>query len=337
MPFRDLVGHRALLQVIARAVGRQTLPPSLLFAGPDGVGKRLVAVALAQVQNCLAPVETNAGSPDACGACEACLKIGRGSFADVLEIGPGDAGSLTVDQVRRVVRQAAYRPFEGRRRVVVVREADRLVTAAQNALLKTLEEPPDASQFILVTSRPGVLLPTVRSRMQQLTFGQLTANEIETVLVRQGVDQRAARAGAATADGSAGRALAIASGELVEARDVAVAFLRDVASAHDARQRLGAAKELVGKSRPGKGAPRQALTRRLQALMSLVRDVELLSAGSDSAALANGDIADRLEPMARTYGGARGVAGFAAVGRALDAVDRNVSPKVVADWLACQL
>jgi len=336
MPFRDLVGHRALLQVIARAVGRQTLPPSLLFAGPDGVGKRLVAVALAQVQNCLAPVETN-GSFDACGACEACSKIARGSFSDVLEIVPGDAGSLTVDQVRQVVRQAAYRPFEGRRRVVVVREADRLVTAAQNALLKTLEEPPDASQFILVTSRPGVLLPTVRSRIQQLTFGQLTANEVETVLVRQGVDERAARVGAATAGGSAGRALAIASGDLVEARDVAVAFLRDVASAHDARQRLGAAKELVGKSRPGKGAPRQALTRRLRALMSLVRDVELLSVGSDAAALANADIADRLEPMARTYGGARGVEGFAAVGRAIEAVDRNVSPKVVADWLACQL
>ena len=336
MPFLDVVGHGALVQLISRAVCRETLPPSLLFAGPDGVGKRRVAMALAQVQNCLTPTETATCAVDACGVCDACSKIARGSFTDVLEVEPGDAGSIAVDQVRQVVRQAAYRPFEGRRRVVVIRDADRLVSAAQNALLKTLEEPAASSQFILVTARPGMLLSTVRSRLQRLTFGQLTTNEIEAILVREGVDGRTARVSAATAGGSAGRALASASGDLVEARDAAVAFLREVATAHDARQRLEAAKELVGRSRSA-GALRQALTRRLQALTSLVRDVELLSVGSDAAALANADIADRLEPLSPAYGRTRGVDGFAAVGRALEAVERNVSPKVVADWLACHL
>ena len=336
MPFLDVVGHRGLVQLIARAVRRATLPPSLLFAGPEGVGKRRVAMALAQVQNCLTPTETATCDVDSCGVCDACSKIARGSFADVLEVEPGETGSIAIDQVRQAVRQAAYRPFEGRRRVVVVRDAERLVSAAQNALLKTLEEPPASSQFILVTSRPGLLLPTVRSRLQRLTFGQLTTREIESILVEEGIDGRAARAGAATAGGSAGRALAIASGDFVEARDAAVAFLREVATARDATQCLSAAKELVGKSRSA-GAPRQVLIRRLQALTSLVRDVELLSVASDAEALANADIADRLEPLAPTYGGPRGVNGFAAVGRALEAVERNVSPKVVADWLACHL
>ena len=258
MPFCNVVGHGALLHLIARAVGRQTLPPSLLFVGPDGVGKQRVAMALAQVQNCLVPVETTTFDVDACGSCEACLKIARGSFADVLRLEPGEAGSITIDQVRQVVRQAAYRPFEGRRRVVVVMDADGLLVAAQNALLKTLEEPPDSSQFILVTSRPDVLLPTVRSRMQRLTFGQLTTEEVEAVLVHEGIDERAARAGAATAGGSAGQALALASGEFVEARDAAVALLRDIATSRDARQRLEAAKQLAGKGRGG-GVARQAL------------------------------------------------------------------------------
>ena len=92
---------------------------------------------------------------------------------DVLVVEPGDSGSIKIEQVRDVVDRARYRPFEGRRRVVIIDEADALVAAAQNALLKTLEEPPPSSVFILVTARPDVLLPTVRSRCPQLRFRPL--------------------------------------------------------------------------------------------------------------------------------------------------------------------
>lgn len=336
MPFRDVVGHGRLLRLMARAVGRGTLPPSLLFVGPDGVGKQLVAVALAQVQNCLAVSETPPFAVDACGKCSSCRKIASRSFADFLLVEPGENGSIAIDQIRRAVSQSAYRPFEGRRRVVVIRDADCLLSGSQNALLKILEEPPEASQFVLVTSRPDVLLPTVRSRTQRLIFGHLTVSEVVDVVGRQGLDQPAARAAAAAAGGSAGRALALASGHLVVARDAAVGVLRDVSMARDARARLEAAKSLVGKSRPG-AALRQELTRRLHAMASLLRDIELLAVGSEAQGLANADVVDGLRILTRTYGGSRGVAAFAAVGTALDAVERNVGPKVVADWLACQL
>ncbi len=98
---------------------------------------------------------------------------------------PGDTGVIKVDQVREVVERTAYRPFEGRRRVVIVDEADAMLSEAQNALLKTLEEPPSASMFVLVTSRPDELLPTVRSRCQRLRFGRLTAGEIAAVLMKR--------------------------------------------------------------------------------------------------------------------------------------------------------
>ena len=148
MPFRDVVGHRPLLRVIARAVREGSLPPSTIFAGPDGVGKRLVAGSLAQVLNCEATVQASADTDglvvDACGACAACRRIERGLFADVLAVNPGETGSITIEPVRAAIDQAAYRPFEGRWRVVIIDEADRLVPPAQNALLKNARRARDA-------------------------------------------------------------------------------------------------------------------------------------------------------------------------------------------------
>lgn len=334
MPFRSVVGHGRLLRLIARAVSRDTLPPSLLFVGPDGVGKQLVAVALAQAQNCLAVAEIPPFTVDACGSCSSCRKISRRSFADVLFVEPGENGSIVIEQIRHAVSQSAYRPFEGRRRVVIIRDADRVLLPAQNALLKTLEEPAETSQFILVTSRPDTLLPTVRSRTQRLSFGQLTVSEVVEVVGGADLDPSVVQVAAASG-GSAGRALALVSGELVAARDAAVGVLHNVSMARDARGRMDAAKEFVGKSRAGSTA-RQDLTRRLSALTSLLRDVELLAAGSTKE-LANTDVVDGLKTLSRTYGGARGIKAFASVVTALDAVERNLSPKVIADWLVCQL
>ena len=337
MAFRDVVGHDSLLRLVGQAVARATLPPSLMFVGPDGVGKRLVAVALAQAQNCAAVRSTDTVEADACGTCPICRRIERASFPDVLLLEPGENASITIDPVRRAIGQSTYRPFEGRKRVVIVDDADRLVVQAQNALLKTLEEPTDSSQFVLITSRPDLLLPTVTSRCQRLNFGQLTVDEVVEVLERRdGEGLSDARAAAAAAGGSAGRALELASGELAASRAAAVTLLTRVSTARDARGRLEGAKGLVGKGRAG-AASRHELRRRLSALTSLLRDVELLAAGSDVKELANADLGDGLEGLVRAYGGGRALKAFAAVDRARGAVESNVSPKVVADWLALQL
>ena len=100
-------------------------------------------------------------------------------------IEPGETGAIKVDQVRDAIERSAYRPFEGRRRVVIIDDADAVLVEAQNALLKTLEEPPSASMFVLVTSRPDVLLPTVRSRCQRLRFGRLAPADVADVLIRR--------------------------------------------------------------------------------------------------------------------------------------------------------
>ena len=330
MPFRDVVGHRHLLDLVAGAVARGSLPPSLIFAGPEGVGKRTAAVALAQLVNCPTPVS----GLDACGTCASCARIARLVHADVLVVEPGDTGVIKVDQVRDAIERTAYRPFEGRRRVVIVDEADAMLSEAQNALLKTLEEPPSASMFVLVTSRPDELLPTVRSRCQRLRFGRLPAADIAAVLMRSHEYSSAdAHAAASAADGSIGAALEGGSTALVEARDAAQEVLQHVASTSDPRRRLDSAKVLAG------GGDRDDLRRRLRALASMLRDLGVIGAGApaNERFLANADLLEPLQRLVRSFDRDRISRGFAAIDRALEAIDRNASPKIVADWLAFQL
>jgi DNA polymerase-3 subunit delta' len=336
MPFRDVIGHRRLLGLLARSVQRQSLPPSLIFAGPAGVGKRLTATAVAQSLNCLAP-QTIADGVDGCGMCSACRRTARGIHPDVLVIEPGDSGSIKIDQVRDAVDRTGYRPFEGKRRVVIVDDADALAAAAQNALLKTLEEPAASSVFILVTSRPDVLLPTVRSRCLHLAFRALAAADIAKALVARGHSDVDARAVAAAADGSLRRALQASAGELVEAREIAALVLTRAASATGPQTRIEAAKGLLTKTAQDGASDREQLGAHLRAIGSLLRDVELLALDSDSEALANPDLRPTLDRLTKAYAGERGLHAFAAVDRARLALERNVGVKIVADWVALQL
>ncbi len=331
MPLGEIVGHAHLLELLAAAATRQSLPPSLIFAGPDGVGKRMAAVALAQLLNCLKPTAT-----DACGTCPACKRIARGVHADVLMIEPGETGSIKIDQVRDAIERAAYRPFEGRRRVVIVDEADAMVIEAQNALLKTLEEPPASSMFILVTSRPDLLLPTVLSRCQRLRFGRLSPGDIAAVLMRShGYEAADAHASASASDGSIGAALEGSSEGFVDARDAAMQLLQTVSSSTDPRRRLDGARTLAGGGRSG--VDRDELARRLRALATMLRDIVLLKAPGDDRWLANGDLKPVFKKLLHAFDAERALRGFAAVDKALDALDRNASPKIVADWIAFQL
>jgi DNA polymerase-3 subunit delta' len=338
MPFRDVFGHRRLIDLLARSVERGTLPPSIIFAGPAGIGKRRVALAAAQALNCLSPVtlDDRQSIADACGVCAACRRIARGVHPDVLVVEPGDTGNIKIEQVREIVDRAAYRPFEGRRRVVIVDDADALMPAAQNALLKTLEEPPPSSVFVLVTARPDTLLPTVQSRCPRLRFRPLGEDDVAAALVALGRDAAEARALAATANGSIGQALEASAGDLVEARDVAVRVLAHACGVADPRRRVEGAKDLLVGTGGGGAADRQQLSAHLRAMASVLRDVELLSTGADVRAMAHPDVRPALERLA-AFGGDRGVRAFSAVDEALVALERNASVKIVADWLLLHL
>jgi len=181
-----------------------------------------------------------------------------------------------------------------------------------------------------------VLLPTVRSRCQRVRFGRLSEAEVASVLVaRCGYAPAEAHAAAAAADGSVGQALEGGSDEFAAARDAAVQVLAGVASARDPGARLAVAKALatggVGRTE------REALARRLRAMSSLVRDLGVLGSDADLRWLANGDLRSGLEALRPAWDRERALRAFAVVDRALAALERNASAKVVADWLAVEL
>lgn len=332
MPFSEVYGHARPLGLLARALGRGTLPPSLLFCGPDGVGKRLVARAVAQALNCLA-----SDGPEACGRCVACRRIAAGKHPDVLVEEPSENGEILIEPVRALVTAAAYRPFEGRRRVIVIDDAETLRDDSQDALLKSLEEPGPSSVFILVTSKPDTLLPTVRSRCARVIFGRLSADEIARALVeRHHHTPEEAHAIAASADGSLGRALAVGSEGYLEARAAALAALRTASAGASPKARLQAAAGLLA-GKATAAAEREALGARVTALGSLLRDIALLSQGGGTGQLANGDLAAEIGDMAPAFDLDRVLRGHAAADRALAAIDRNANVKVVAAWLAVNL
>lgn len=356
MRFRDLIGHEPLVRLLARAVGRGTLPPSLIFAGPEGVGKRTAALALAHVLNCETPLapggaEADGLATDACGACATCRRIGRYIEASshgrefaldcLVWVQPDEKQSIKIEAVRDVIRRVGFRPFDGRRRVVVIDEADTLEVPAQQALLKSLEEPPAATVFVLVTARPDALLATIRSRCRRLRFGPLPADTVARALVeRFGSASEDASAAASVSGGSLGRALVRGSAEAAGIRAVATEFVdRVVQAGDDVTERLRAAQTLLsreGEARKG-SLSRVQIGERLEALASLARDLGLVATSADPRWLANADLAEWTATVATVMGSQRAHRAFSTVDRAGVALGRNVGFKNLADWLACHL
>jgi len=355
MSFREIVGHRRLKRLLARAVHSGTLPPSLVFAGPEGVGKKHVAYALAQALNCLQPIEGLAGERDGCGTCASCSRIARGIHPDVLLVRrTEDKSAIVISQTRDLIRQVGYRPFEARHRVVVIDDADELGGDSQDALLKTLEEPPARNVFVLVTSRPNLLSTTVRSRCCVLRFAPLAAAEIADALVRtQGFSDADAGAAAALSGGSFARAMGAGASERAQVRAVAAAVLMETARMTEVRAKLAVSAALLKsagrkskdasrdseKDKEGKfgAADRESVAARLCAMGSLLRDLAVLTTRAPETALVNLDLRTDLESLARHYDCDRLARAFSAVGRSLGALERNASPKIVADWLVLQL
>jgi DNA polymerase-3 subunit delta' len=326
MRFQDIIGHASVVALLRQAVRRGRVPQSLLIAGPEGVGKRAIALALAQAVNC--PRQKDG---DACGACSACTRIVRNQFSDVVVIDKGDDASIKIRTVReRLLDVIGYRPFEGVRRVYIIDPADALTREAQDALLKTLEEPPAAAVLILISAYPDTLLPTIQSRCRRIRCGLLTEGEVARVLVeRAGVDRAAAPILAAASGGSAARAMAERSGAFEADRDAALEFLS--AQRGGVAQRLKAAAALAAHGT--KRRDREALVTRLAIVQTLLRDLAVL--GIDGhVALTNADLTGPLEALTPVFGLERATDAYAAVGRAEAALDRNASPKIVADWLA---
>lgn len=168
MSFNDIKGHDNITRFLKAAIVSRRVSHAYLFYGPDGVGKTLMARAMSKALNCLTLKD------DSCEECSSCVKIANGNHPDIYFIDTLEKkDSINIEQVRGLGDRAGLKPYEGRFKVFIIQNCHKMTPDAANCLLKTLEEPPDNSVIILVSSKPDMLPDTVKSRCKQIRFSPL--------------------------------------------------------------------------------------------------------------------------------------------------------------------
>ncbi|MBV9959359.1 MAG: DNA polymerase III subunit delta' [Acidobacteria bacterium] len=340
--FDRLAGNERVKESLRRLLAARRVPGALLFVGEEGVGKKLFALELAKALNCRTPV----AEVEACDTCSSCTRIMRSTFPDYQSESDNkekliwseyaDVGLLRpynrlirVAQMRDLEREANFRPYEGRARVFLIEDADRLNEQSSNALLKTLEEPPATSHLILITSRPASLLPTIRSRCQTIRFAPLAAAEIERYLRQQ--DKKLAAADAQliahVARGSIGRALNTDLKAYQAQRTAMLEILDALVRTKDRARLLRAAEELTDARRKDEYEPR------LGVLETLVHDVWSLSLGAGAEGLANTDLGAQLARLGQGLESRRAARWLSQIEEHRRQLEVNINRKVATDAL----
>lgn len=300
MSFATVEAQPRAVEALRSALRAHALHHAYLFAGPEGVGKELTAIALAQAVCCTnrSPAADGTAGVDGCGACDACRRVAARTHPDVTfwmpeaeEVDRGLKGrsdfalapsrDLRVEQIRTLQDRLSLRALESDRKVAIIVSAHAMNVQAQNAFLKTLEEPPAGTLLVLVTSSPDRLLPTLRSRCSTVRFNPLPAALlVRRVQAERQLDAATAELVAQLAEGSLSRALAYDAKGLSARRDTIERF--EALDPSDARGWLQFAETLAG--------GREEAEACLEVLSLWFRDLALAKAGATQ--LANRDLAE---------------------------------------------
>lgn len=226
MGFDEIVGQSRAKKFLINSLKKNRIGHAYLFVGPEGTGKMLTAKTFAMGLNCSS---NTAMKP--CNRCLSCKRIKKGVHPDVKIIGP-QGSSIKIEQIRELQQEAATRPYEGKKKVFIIDQGDKMTVEAGNCLLKTFEEPPGYVVIVILTINENMILPTLLSRAQIVTFDPLPLGEIEKYLYDRlkGSDDHI-KLYAAFSKGSIGRALQIAeSDEFTELREEIIKLIQKVSS-----------------------------------------------------------------------------------------------------------
>ena len=316
LDFPGLQGHQDSLVALKRG-GRKEPFPSLVFGGPSNVGKRLAAIWYGAFLNCLQSEEL---AP--CGECTSCLKIQKGTHPDLHLIRKPEKKTVVgVSDVREAIHEIHHAPFEGRFRIWIIEDGERLTDEAQNALLKTLEEPPRRAIILLVTNLEGALIPTVSSRCRLIRFRGLAPLEMTNSLISMGADEPQAKTLAGSVGGRYGSAVTLfQEPKTVEERESIVELFCELPGLG-----LWGAIETAQKLEKCKATTLRSV---LDLGLSVYRDLLVLSSGADGLVVHMNKLG-RLQQLA-------GQMSAGAIRGALDDLteadhylQRNVSPKLL--------
>jgi len=278
MSLAEITGQEKAVGMLTGILERQRLASSYIFSGESGIGKKLTAVNFAKALNCLSHGSAPGFPADACDRCESCLKMDAGSHPDLMMIAPEDR-QIKIDEIRLIDEALSFRPFEGRKKVVIVDDADTMNIAASNAFHKTLEEPPEDSVIILISSRPDRFPATIRSRCSRVNFVTLSLESCKNVL-RGKVSDEELEALARLSMGKPG--LALSSG-LKEEITWFSGLLKGM---------LDAEKD--------SWASREDMDRWFEQALIMMRDASVLQITGDAARLVNADLREYASKMGKS-------------------------------------
>jgi DNA polymerase-3 subunit delta' len=334
----NLIGNKPAREILRRLVAARRVPNALLFAGPEGVGKKQFAIELARRFVCTAP---SAG--DACGECPACKRAGtfaipafeKGEESDrVFFSQHPDVGmvvpfrrNLRIGAIRALEREANFLPFEAQARIFIIEDADKMNDASSNALLKTLEEPPATSHIVLIASREDSLLPTIRSRCQTIRFAPIAAKAIEEYLVATAdFSKEDAVLAANVCGGSIGRALNIVPASFRTQRSAMLGVLK-AAVACNKRDLLSASEEMTD------ARNKEEYDEKLEILRGLVHDVWILKNDVSESEVLNIEVVADLRNLSQQIDSADLAGWLAAIETLNENFAVNVNRKIATDAL----
>ncbi|MBI2886819.1 MAG: DNA polymerase III subunit delta' [Chloroflexi bacterium] len=323
----DILGQEAITSLLERSLARGRLSQAYLLVGPAGVGKTTLATTLAAALNCQ-------GEHPPCRTCLQCRRILGGLHADVAVLALQEPErELGIGRIRELQRSLNLQPFEGRCRVAIIREAERLSHEAANALLKTLEEPPPEVVLVLTTTAEEEVLPTIRSRCQRLLLHPVPRAELLRFLQEdRGVPAATAQRLAAYSGGCPGRALrALAEPQLLEA-DVPLLERLTAILEGDTALRLTEGGRITG----GFTGQRERALQALECWRNWWRDLLLVQAGCREGLAYPQEVASYARYTQRWEASATREA-LGCLQQAIQHLERNANPRLVMDVLVLRL
>jgi DNA polymerase-3 subunit delta' len=335
----SFIGNTQIVEILKRAIQQDRLPHAMIFAGPEGVGKCTLALLVAQNLNCLSPL-----AEGACGRCPACKRIMavlESRYLSCETLKEGFCGScpsclvqtkrhpdvrliepeksiISIDQIRSLIDEIAFQPVEGRYRVVILDPAGEMQAAAQNSLLKTLEEPASRTILILITTNPYKLLQTIRSRSRLLQFGEISQDRIERHLIqKEGRAVEEAHLAASISGGSLGAALAVNTGEYRDIRSHALEFVSLLLK----RGRFLDVSNIA--VQVGKDRDKEFFQIWVESVSAILRDIYYI--GIETERVAQRDLIENISELARSVSQAGLVRAINAVGKLKQDLRYNVN------------
>jgi DNA polymerase-3 subunit delta' len=309
MTFREIYGHRKAIAILQSVIANGRIAHAYLFYGMEGVGKRTTADVFARALNCTA-------EDPPCDACASCRKAEHKNHPDIVTVAE-DGPIIKIATVKELLGQMKFLPREGRMRIFIMPEADRMNPAAANALLKTLEEPSAGNILLLTTARPHALPMTILSRCQLLRFSPLPREEVICFLrEKNSVPPEEAAILAASSGGSIGKALEMNREEYITLRNAILDYLVSD-DPDDPIGRLAFAARF--------GTEREDILERLLILKTCYRDALIFRETKEKGRLIFQDRIEAIQAVAGRLSGRDLLRNIAVIEAATGAIDKNAN------------